>query len=135
MNFSISMRSVFALIAYVTCFIVSYILLWDDQLRLTLFHIDPHQSLVTRFLVKHSLYDMDNTARVLGTVLAFASIHLSWSCRYYVGDRFMAAYARRSQNKSGVGITDIHDVDTFEKISNEKNDESNRLNKKDDIAQ
>lgn len=107
MNFSISMRSVFALIAYVVCFIISYILLWDDQMRLTLFHIDPHQSVVTRFLVKHTPWDMDNTARVLGTLSAFVSIHLSWSCRYFVGDRLMAAYARRKQKASTASAADI----------------------------
>lgn len=100
MNFSISVRSLFAIIAYVICFMASYFLLWDDQMRLTNFHIDPHQSTVTRFLVKHSSHNMNGEARLLGTILAFASIHLSWHFRYFVGDRLMAAYARRRQKSS-----------------------------------
>lgn len=123
MNFSISMRSVFALIAYAACFIVSYILLWDDQMRLTFFHIDPHQSTVTRFLVKHSLWDMDNAARLLGTVLAFASIHFSWSCRYFVGDRLMAAYAKRykkSEPLEAVGVMEMVNTEEQVKIKHDK---------------
>ena len=100
MNFSISIRSIFALIAYALCFTASYFLLWDDQMRLSHFHIDPFQSKITRFLVKSVMWNMRDEARLFGVILAFASIHLSWSCRYFVGDRLMAAYARHQQKSS-----------------------------------
>ncbi len=112
MNFSISVRSLFAIVAYVICFMASYFLLWDDQMRLTNFHIDPHQSAVTRFLVKASSHNMKDEARLFGTLLAFASIHLSWSFRHFVGDRLMAAYARHKQKSSTAQPVEPTDTNT-----------------------
>ena len=100
MNFSISVRSMFAIMAYIICFTVSYFLLWDDHMRLSHFHIDPFQSKVTRFIVKNVMWNMKDEARLLGVILAFSSIHLSWHFRYFVGDRLMAAYARHKQKSS-----------------------------------
>lgn len=120
MSFSISTRSLFALGAYVFCFTASYFLFWDDQMRLTSFHIDPHQSVVTRFLVKHSVWSMKGEARLIGTILAFASIHFSWSARYFIGDRLLTLYSRRQQKTTGLLPEESLDKDSSLKITQEK---------------
>ncbi len=124
MNFSISIRSLFAILAYMICFMVSYFLLWDDQMRLSYFHIDPFQSPVTRFLVKSVMWNMRDEARLLGVILAFASIHFSWHFRYFVGDHLMAAYARHKQKSSASQVGEsINSVDSTEsqlKIAQDK---------------
>lgn len=110
MNFFISVRSLFALIAYSICFMVSYFLFWDDQFRLSNFHIDPFQSIVTRILVKNSAWNMQDEARLLGVILAFASTHLSWHFRYLVGDKLMDVYVKHRQKSKPVKVVDVVDM-------------------------
>ena len=98
MNFSISIRTLFAMAAFFAAYALSYWLFWDDQMKLSSFHLNPKQSIVTRYLVQSVPWGMRGEARLFGTILAFVSLHLSWGYRYWLGDRLMqlvGAYLRR----------------------------------------
>ncbi|CAA0125328.1 Uncharacterised protein [BD1-7 clade bacterium] len=98
MNFSISIRTLFATAAFIAAYALSFWLFWDDQMKLNSFNINPQQSIVTRYLVQNVSWGMRGEARLFGVFLSFLSVHLCWGYRYWLGDRLMqlvSAYRKR----------------------------------------
>ena len=102
MIISITPRRIAGVVALILCYSASYFLFWDDQLKLNGFHIDPHQSLVTRFLAKSFSWELKREMTLLGIILAFVSVHLSWGCRHWLGDVLLKRYREHQQSKQPV---------------------------------
>ncbi|CAA0117643.1 Uncharacterised protein [BD1-7 clade bacterium] len=116
MNFSISIRTLFAMAAFIAAYVLSYFLLWDDQMKLGNFNINPQQSIVTRYLVQNVSWGMRGQARLFGVFLSFLSVHLCWGYRYWLGDRlmqFVGAYRKRKTviGSKVVGGSDVIGAD------------------------
>lgn len=92
----ISARTLSGTIGLIVCYSLSIWLFWDDQARMIYFRVLPSESHFSHFLMN---FMQNDTARTLATIVAFASVHLSWSYRYLAGDligRFLRRHVLRN---------------------------------------
>ncbi|TBR43852.1 hypothetical protein CBF23_003750 [Marinomonas agarivorans] len=78
-HFKISVRTLSGILGLIFCYSISIYFFWESQITFTHFRVDPEHSRFTRSL--YILMSRDN-AKVVGIIVAFLSIHFSWSLRY-----------------------------------------------------
>lgn len=98
----ISVKELSGAVGLIICYTLSIYFFWNSQTSFHDFRIDPENSHFTRLL--HSIFGYGNRQgepnRTIGVIFAFISIHVSWSCRYFIGARVEKFLRKTIKNKS-----------------------------------
>lgn len=81
-SLQVSIHTISGILGLIFCYSISIYFFWESQITFTSFKIDPEHSRLAKGL--YFFMSRDN-AKIVGTIVAFISIHLSWSFRYYPG--------------------------------------------------
>lgn len=116
-DISISARTVSGAIGLVTCYAISFYFLWQSQISISNFYIDPAHSRFTKFL--YSLSKNDN-AKYFGIILAFLSIHACWFFRYAASHFLLVLYKKIKPNRNNEFRKHHHSEDDISKKDTKK---------------
>ena len=81
-SFQISVHTISGILGLIVCYSLSIYFFWESQAILSDFKLDPENS---RFAKGLYIFMSRDNAKIMGTMVAFIALHLSWSFRYYPG--------------------------------------------------